>query len=101
MPRNLLPRVEARKGGNLTSLKKPFAVSIKDEGFACRICVDSIEFAREILLSLSDAFVFQTSEPMKSSWNPPQCIFWVAYGSQLSHRKLASLLSAIPGLELR
>jgi hypothetical protein len=77
------------------------AVSIRDEGFACRVCVEGIDIARKILAYLSDTFVFKTSAPMEQSWHPPQCIFRVAYGSQLSYGKLESLLSAIPGVGLR
>ena len=77
------------------------AVSIRDESFACRVCVDGIDIARRILACLSDPLVFKTSAPMEESWHPPQCIFQVAYGSQLSYRKLVSLLTAIPGVGLR
>ena len=84
----------------MSLIAKP-AVSIRDEGFDCRICVESVEIARQILRSLSDAFVFKTSEPMEESWHPPRCRFRVAYGSQLSFRKLAGLLAAIPGVGLR
>ena len=63
--------------------------------------MESIELAREILRNLSNAFVFQTSEPMHQSWNPTRCIFRVAYGSQLNLRQLAVLLAAMPGVELR
>ena len=83
------------------ALIKQSAVSIRDEGFACRIRVEGVDIAGQILKCLSNAFVFKTSEPMEESWNPPQCIFRVAYGSQLSFRKLAGLLSAIPGVGLR
>jgi len=77
-----------------------FAVLIRDEGYACRICVESIDIARQILVFLSGAFVFKTSEPMREREQPAQCIFRVAYGSQLSHRKLIGLLSAMPGVRL-
>ncbi len=77
------------------------AVSIREEGFACRIRVETMDIARQILVSLSSVFVFKTSEPILEVLDPPQCIFRVAYGSQLSHRKLISLLSAIPTLGLR
>jgi hypothetical protein len=57
--------------------------------------------AQRILASLSEAFVFKTSEPMHEGARPSQCVFRVAYGSQLTFRKLAALLSAIPGVRLR
>jgi hypothetical protein len=78
-----------------------FAVLIRDEGYACRIWVESVDVAREILVSLSDAFVFKTSEPMLEGALPTQCNFRVAYGSHLSLRRLATLLSAIPGVRLK
>jgi hypothetical protein len=76
-------------------------VLIRHEDYACRICVDSAEIAGQILHCLSDAFVFKTSEPMYQGVRPTDWIFRVAYGSQHSHRDLASLLSAIPGVRLR
>lgn len=57
--------------------------------------------AQRILVSLSEAFVFKTSEPMYEGTRPTQCIFRVAYGSRLSYRRLATLLSAIPGVRLK
>ncbi len=54
-----------------------------------------------LLVSLSEVFVFKTCEPVRETAQPTQCVFRVAYGSQLTHRKLASLLSAIPGVLLK
>lgn len=78
-----------------------FPVLIRDEGYACRICVESVDIASQILACLSQAFAFKTSEPMHVGAGPIPCIFRVAYCSQLSHRRLVNLLSAIPGVRLR
>jgi hypothetical protein len=76
-------------------------VTVGDEGYACRICVDGIDVAKQILRNLSAAFIFSTSEPIQISAASAHCTFRVAYGSQLSHRKLVSLLSAASGVRLR
>lgn len=88
------------QGQNPTPLIQKSAVSIRDEGFACRFYVDGADVAREILAFLSNFFVFKTSEPMWEQLNPPRCIFRVAYGSQLTFRKLTSLLLAMPRVGL-
>lgn len=93
--------VEAHKGQHLTSLTNQSAVSIRDEGFVCRIRVEGVDIAGQILACLSNAFVFKTSEPMEESYGPSGCTFRVAYGSQSSCRKLVGLLSAIPGVGLQ
>ena len=77
-----------------------FAVWIRHEGYACRVRVAGIENARWVLDRLSESFVFRTSEPIQKAELPAYCTFCVAHGSQLSHRKLESLLIAIPGVML-
>lgn len=72
-----------------------------DEGYACRFCVDGVEAARLIVLHLSRAFAFQTSEPMQVGSQPSQRIFRVAYGSELTQKDLVRLLSYLPGLRLQ
>lgn len=72
-----------------------------DEGYACRLSVEGIEVARRILVCLSSAFAFPTSEPIRASERPAQCVFRVAYSSQLTYTELIRLVSAVPGLRLR
>jgi len=72
-----------------------------DEGYACRIRVENTEVAQRVIACLSAAFAFQTSEPMRESVNPAECHFRIAYGSELSRRKIVRLLTAIPGLRFR
>ena len=73
---------------------------IRHEGYACRLRVAGIENSQWILDQLSKAFVFMTSEPIQEEGLPALCTFRVVYGSQLSRRKLESLLVAIPGVRL-
>ncbi|MCA9236253.1 MAG: hypothetical protein KDA44_12335 [Planctomycetales bacterium] len=70
---------------------------LANDQYACRVSVESIEVARSILEHLSGAFVFKASEPMRQGFAPPWCSFRVIYGSDLSFRKLAALLTAMPG----
>jgi len=63
--------------------------------------VGSIDVARQILISLSKAFAFKTSEPIHVESESAQCTFRVAYGSQLSHHQLVRLIAAIPGVRVR
>ena len=83
------------------ALTVPSAVSLRDEGFACRVDVEGVDIARRILACLSSVFVFKTSSPIEELSHPPQCSFRVAYGSQCSFRKLVAHLSAIPEVSLR
>lgn len=76
------------------------AVFIKNEGYACRVSVEGLDNARWVVDRLSQSFVFKTSEPMLEGVRPARCTFRVAYDSQLSHRKLSGLLSALPGVRL-
>jgi hypothetical protein len=75
-------------------------VFIRDEGYACHFSVESVDFANLILACLSNVFAFKTSEPINVEAPSSQCSFRVAYGSQLSHRQLTRLLTAIPGVRL-
>ena len=77
-----------------------FAVLIRHEGYACRVRVAGIKNVRWVLDRLSESFVFRTSEPTQEVELPAYCTFRVAHGSQLSQRKLESLLAAIPGVRL-
>lgn len=63
--------------------------------------MEGVDIGPQIIASLSNVFVFKTSEPTQKQLRPPRCFFPVAYGSQLSFRKLAGLLSTIPGVVLR
>lgn len=74
---------------------------IRDEGYACRVCVEGVDNAHWIVDRVSKMFAFRTSEPMREGVRPAQRIFRVAYGSQLSYRKLATHLSAFPGVRLK
>ena len=74
-------------------------VVIRHGGFACHVRVAGIENARWVLEHLSDSFAFQTSALQEADL-PAYCSFSVAYGSQLSRRKLENLFTAIPGVQL-
>lgn len=78
-----------------------FPVWIRDEGYAARVWVEDLEAAESLLRSLSNVFVFKTSEPIENDGRHAQCIFRVAYGSQFSHGKLLRFLGGLPGLRLR
>lgn len=54
-----------------------------------------------MLERLSRSFVFRTSEPFEEVERSSRFTFRVTHGSQLSQRKLESLLAAIPGVKLR
>lgn len=100
LSRNDSPKVETDNRPLATKPITAFAVLIRDEGYACHLCVEGVDNARWVVDRLSELFAFRTSEPMLEGVRPTQRTFRVAYGSQLSHRKLASLLSAIPGVRL-
>ena len=95
------PKLEAIGGLLPTNTNTDFAVSIKDEGYAGRVCVEGVDNARWVVDRLSELFAFRTSEPMCEGARSTQCIFRVAYGSQLTHRRLTSLLSAMTGVRLK
>jgi hypothetical protein len=75
-------------------------VRLRDDGYACRVSVQGLESARQILTRLSGVFVFKTSEPMQRGLMPDGWVFRIPYGPGLSHGKLMTLLSAIPGVHL-
>ena len=83
-----------------TSATANFAVSIRHEGYACRVRVAGIENALWVLDCLSESFVFRTSEPIQEAGLPAICTFRVAHGAQISRRQLESLFAAIPGVRL-
>ena len=89
------------KGRSPTDAFKQYPVLIRDEGYACHLRVGSLEIARQILVALSRAFAFKTSEPIHVEPQSAQCTFRVAYGSQLSHHQLVRLIAAIPGVRVR
>ena len=84
----------------LTNATTTFAVSIRHEGYACRVRVAGIENAFWVLDCLSKSFVFRTSQPIQEAELPAYCTFCVAHGSQISRRQLESLFAAIPGVRL-
>jgi hypothetical protein len=92
---------DSPEGFPATSANIDFVVLIRHEGYACRLWVASIENARRVLDSLSRSFVFRTSEPFKKVDRTTCFTFRVSHGSQLSPRKLESLLAAIPSVSLR
>lgn len=95
------PGLKRPPGRLVTNSTSHYLVSVANEGYACRVCVDGIDVAQHILNCLSVAFVFKTCEPFRKGPQPTQCIFRVAYGSQLTHQSIERLLTAIPGVRLR
>ena len=96
------PRLRrALKGSPGTSAITDTAVLIRHEGYACRLWVARVEDAHCVLKSLSESFVFMTSEPFQQVKSSTCFTFCVTHGAQLSPRKLESLLAAIPGVTLQ
>lgn len=89
------------KGYVATIANTQFPVLIRDEGYACHLRVGSLDIAHQILVSLSKAFAFKTSEPIHVESQSTQCTFRVAYGSQLTHHQMVRLIAAVPGVHVR
>lgn len=77
-----------------------FQVWIRPLASACRVRVDGIRNAQWLLNRLSDSFVFKSSEPMEHDLATACSSFQVQYTSQMSARKVAKLLAAIPEVNL-
>lgn len=73
-------------------------ITLTDEGYACRVAVEGVGIARQLIAMLSRSFAFQTSEPLSMGVPPAPCVFRVAYGSQLTQKDIVRLLSPIAGL---
>lgn len=73
---------------------------LSDDDYACRLAVDGVEFAHNVLDALSRRFAFTSSEPMVEGSRRTQRIFRIAYNSQLSRRQLVQLLASVPGVIL-
>ncbi len=77
-----------------------FRVSIKHEGYSCRVKAEGVANSLWLLKCLSHSFAFKTSEPLVANGPTEYCTFQLAYGSHLTRRGLESLLLSVPGVRL-
>lgn len=73
---------------------------LESESSGCRVIADSTAGAWQIRARLSDVFIFKTSEPMQQAGASSCRSFRVAYGSNTTFSKLASLIRAMPSVSV-
>ncbi len=98
--KSLFSAVRERQVRLQTQLITGSVLWLSDDDYACRLAVDGVELARNVLDFLSRRFAFTSSEPMVEGSRSSQRIFRIAYNSQLSRRQLLQLLSSLPGVTL-
>jgi hypothetical protein len=79
---------------------KLFNVSVSRMDGASGVRVDGLDNTKWLLGRLSDLFVFKTSEPLRETFDSPDCTFRVAHNSQMSGPRFERLLAGIPEVKM-